>query len=153
LTAIRLGKKDKDPEMNTKPPIPFTKLNKLALNKALEIVAKKGDYHLVSLIGAVVYVGEFLLDEVADGIALYLVCPNSKIRDQLTERGAHLFFAFNQVYPLSFISISTWDDPYPSLQDNRWQKLDPRGLVVHEVAQTIVEKHPKWHFVIGEKRS
>lgn len=131
------------------PVVPLKHLNNVGLNKVFKFLTAQGNFHLISLLGAAMYAGQFLVHETESGTHFMIQMPSSKSAQEMIGQAVTLFFCLEEAFPITRLLISTTQDPFMTVPADYWVSLGSYQLKPDLlIGVGKVEGHPDWYAVV-----
>lgn len=131
------------------PVVPLKHLNNIGLNKVFKFLTAQGNFHLISLLGAAMYAGQFLVRETESGMHFMIQMPSSKSAQEMIGQAVTLFFCLEEAFPISRLLISTTQDPFMIVPADYWVSLGSYEIKPDLIIGVgKVEGHPDWYAVV-----
>jgi len=105
------------------PVVPLKTLNLFGMKKVYEFLTTQGNFHLISLLGAATYAGEFLVHETESGMHFTIQMPSEKSAQEMIGQAVTLFFCLDEAFPITRLLISTTQDPFMTMPADYWVSL------------------------------
>lgn len=131
------------------PVVPLKHLNNVGLNKVFKFLTAQGNFHLISLLGAAMYAGNFFVRETESGMHFMIQMPSTKSAQEMIGQAVTLFFCLEEAFPISRLLISTTQVPFMTVPSDYWISLGSYQLKPDLlIGVGTVEGHPDWYAVV-----